>query len=114
LAIKKYQEGAPPSEIFRQSGFDIGMIGNEIPQQCLRRWLKTFKQRGEAGLLTDGRGTHKSGGRPKSMKHLTDQEKMERLEAEVAYLKGENSFLAKLRKQRLNYDPAKSIKSSDH
>lgn len=114
LAVKKYQEGLPASEIFRQARFDIPVIGSETPKNCLHRWHKTFKQKGEMGLRVDGRGQHASGGRPKSFKHLTDREKMERLEAEVAYLKEENRFLAKLRKQRLNYGHIKNTRSSDH
>lgn len=114
LAVKQYQDGLSPSEIFKQAQFNIAVIGAKTPKHCLRRWLKIFRQRGEEGLLTDGRGAHKSGGRLKSTKHLTGEEKLKRLEAEVAYLKEENRFLAKLRKQRLNYDQAKSIKSSGH
>ena len=102
LAVRKYQEGLPPSEIFRQARFDIGTIGRKIPKQCLRRWKKIFKDRGEAGLKTDGRGQSKAGGRPKSLANLTDEEKLKRLKAEVAYLKEENRFLAKLRKESLN------------
>ncbi len=101
-ALKKYREGLPPSEIFRQAELDINMIGRKIPKGCLRRWRKVFKNKGEAGLKTDGRGQSKVGGRPKSLANLTDAEKLKRLEAEVAYLKEENRFLAKLRKQSLN------------
>lgn len=114
LAVRKYQEGLPPSEIFRQARFDIDTIGRETPKRCLRRWRKVSRQKGEAGLHVDGRGQSKAGGRPKNLANLTDQEKMKRLEAEVSYLKEENSFLAKLRKKSLNYGRAKSIKSSDH
>jgi transposase-like protein len=114
LAMRKYHEGLPPSEIFRQARFDINMIGHETPKQCLRRWRKIFKDKGEAGLKTDGRGQNKAGGRPKNLANLTDEEKLKRLEAEVAYLKEENRFLAKLRKQSLNYGHAKNIRSSDH
>ena len=102
LAVRKYREGLPPSEIFRQAEFDIGMIGHKTPKACLRRWKKIFKDKGEAGLKTDGRGQSKAGGRPKSLANLTDEEKLKRLEAEVAYLKEENRFLAKLRKESLN------------
>ena len=102
LAVRKYREGLPSSEIFRQAGFDIGMIGRKTPKDCLRRWKKVFKNKGEAGLKTDGRGQSKAGGRPKSLANLTDEEKLKRLEAEVAYLKEENRFLAKLRKESLN------------
>ena len=101
-AVRKYREGLPSSEIFRQAGFDIAMIGHRIPKECLRRWKKVFKDKGLAGLKTDGRGQSKAGGRPKSLANLTDEEKLKRLEAEVAYLKEENRFLAKLRKESLN------------
>ena len=102
LAIGKYREGLPPSEIFRQAGFDIGIIGRKTPKECLQRWRRVFKDRGEAGLKTDGRSQSKAGGRPKSLASLTDKEKLKRLEAEVAYLKEENRFLARLRKESLN------------
>lgn len=101
-AVRKYHEGLSPSEIFRQARFDINMIGHKTPKECLRRWKKISKSKGEAGLKTDGRGRSKAGGRPKSLANLTDEEKLKRLEAEVAYLKEENHFLAKLRKQSLN------------
>lgn len=81
-------------EIFMEAGFDLAVIGNENPKECLKRWRKTFKTKGVAGLLKDKRG--KGGGRPRT-KNLTDKEKIEYLEAKVAYLKAENDFLAKLR-----------------
>ena len=102
LAVKKYQEGLPPSEIFRQARFDTDAIGRKTPGRCLRRWLRVFKQKGEVGLNADGRGQSKAGGRPKNIENLTEKEKLKRLEAEVAYLKEENLFLAELRKKSLN------------
>lgn len=102
LAVRKYQEGLPSHEIFRQAGFDIYTIGRDTPKECLRRWRNVYKQKGEKGLIIDGRGKSASGRKSKSPKNLTDKEKMERLEAEVAYLKEENRFLAELRKKSLN------------
>jgi len=102
LAVRKYREGLPPSEIFRQAQLDIDVIGCKTPKGCLRRWKKVFKDKGEAGLKTDGRSKRKPAGRPKNLANLTDEEKLRRLEAEVTYLKEENRFLAKLRKQSLN------------
>ena len=102
LTIKKYQEGLPPLEIFKQAQFNIDLIGHKTPKTCLGRWRKTLRNKGKAGLKKDGRGKHKSGGRPKSFANLSDEEKLKRLEAEVAYLKEENHFLAKLRKKSLN------------
>jgi len=101
-AVRKYQEGLSASEIFRQAQLDISMIGRKSPKSCLRRWLKIFRQKGEVGLKIDGRGQSKSGGRPRNIIDLNEKEKMKRLEAEVAYLKEENRFLAKLRKKSLN------------
>ncbi len=59
---------------------------------------KTLEQglsnEGGSGLLIEARG--RGGGRPKKI-NLTDSDKIKRLEIEVAYLKEENNFLAKLR-----------------
>lgn len=98
-AVRKYHDGLPPQEIFRQARFDINTIGRKTPGRCLRRWLKVFRRKGEKGLHIDGRGQSKAGGRPRKLENLTDKERMRRLEAEVAYLKEENRFLAKLRKK---------------
>jgi transposase len=98
-AIKRYQEGCPPKQIFSEAGFNTALIGLKVPKWCLQDWLKIFNAKGEVGLKTDGRGKHKSGGRPKGIKHLSDKDKLKYLEAQVAYLKAENDFLAKLRKK---------------
>lgn len=102
LAVKKYQEGLPASEIFRQAQFSAVMIGRETPKECLRRWLRVFRKKGEAGLKADGRSANNPQGRPKDISNLTDEEKIKGLKAEVAYLKEENRFLTKLRKKSLN------------
>lgn len=101
LTVKKYFEGLPPPEIFKQARFNLELIGRDAPRQCLKRWRKIFKAKGEPGLIIDNRGK-KASGRPKALTGLSDKEKLKRLEAEVAYLKEENRFLAKLRKKRLN------------
>lgn len=100
MAVKQYyHEGISPMQIFMNVGFDITVIGAKTPKECLRRWTKVFKKKGMARLLKDNRGRDKGGGRPKT-KNLSDKEKIERLEAKVAYLKAENDFLAKLRAAR--------------
>jgi transposase-like protein len=100
-AVTKYnQQGLGPTEIFRQAGMNIDWIGKKEPKNCLRRWNKTYRLKGEGGLSeirgNNGKG---KGGRPKT-KNLTDAEKIKWLEAENAYLKAENDFLAKLRAKR--------------
>jgi hypothetical protein len=100
MAVKKYQEGFPASLIFKQAGFNIDMIGREIPEDSLLRWRRIFKDKGEEGLKTDGRKGN-SPGRPKTS-WSNEKEKIKYLEAENAYLKEENRFLVKLRKKSLN------------
>ena len=95
-AVKLYKQGLTSSEIFRQAGFDLNAIGRNRPKRCLRRWNKIRRAKGE-NRLTETRGRT---GRPKKIKDLSDADKIKRLEAEIAYLKAENDFLAKLRAKR--------------
>jgi hypothetical protein len=101
-AVRKHREGMPPSWIFKEAGFDLAAIGHSTPKWCVDRWISTFREKGEAGLREDGRKSSNPRGRPKNIGHLSDKEKLRYLEAEVAYLKAENDFLAKLRKKSLN------------
>jgi transposase-like protein len=95
-AIKQYYEhNLTPSEIFRLAGFDIKLIGRDIPQKCLERWKKTFKLKGEKGLSINTKSRKK-----KISEDISDRDKIERLEAEVAYLRAENDFLVELRAKR--------------
>ena len=111
-AIRRHQEGLPPSAIFQEAGFNLALIGRKTPKWLLTRWRRVFDRKGAAGLQNDGRGIQ-STGRPRSLRHMNEKEKLKYLETQVAYLKAENAFLAKLRKQRLNYGHARSSKSSD-
>lgn len=98
-AVKKYQEGLPASEIFKQAGFNIDLIGRKAPKWCLGRWRSTFRDKGIKGLSNEARG--KGGGKSKN-NWSNEKEKIKYLEVENAYLKEENRFLAKLRKKSLN------------
>jgi len=98
-AVRQYNEGGMTcKEIFRQAGLDLNLVGRKQPKECLRRWNMIFRKKGAEGL-SEVRGKNGFGGRPKT-KNLTDTDKIKRLEAEVAYLKAENDFLAKLRARR--------------
>jgi hypothetical protein len=66
-AVCEYHKGLSPSQIFRQAGFNIDMIGREIPKESLRRWLMTCR---EKGLLADKSMTRKNGGRPRASRYL--------------------------------------------
>ena len=96
-SIHLYEQGLISTEIFRQAGFDLGVIGKDKPKGYLRDWNSVVRKKGLEGL-SEVRGKN-SRGRPKT-KNLTKEDKVKRLEAEVAYLKTENDFLAKLRAKR--------------
>jgi len=97
-AIELYEQGFMSTEIFNQAGFDLHLIGKDQPTQCLGRWRRIVKKKGIGGL-TESRGEHGKGGRPKT-KDVSEADRIEYLEAQVAYLKAENDFLAKLRAKR--------------
>jgi len=99
-AVRQYnEEGKMAKEIFREAGFDLYAIGKYTPKDCLKSWRRIFKTKGVVGLSEENRGKGRGGGRPK-IKGLTDADKIKRMEAEIAYLKAENDFLAKLRARR--------------
>ena len=98
LAVKQYKEGMSSRKIFEAAGFDLRLIGKDVPSDRLKQWNKIVRNKGEDSLHFETRGRGSSG-RPK-LKGLTDKEKLEYLEAKVAYLKAENEFLTQLRKKR--------------
>ena len=99
-AVKQYHEdGLGARQIFRNAGFDLDVIGKGQPKSLMQDWNRIYKTKGVIGLATETRGKGSGGGRPKT-KNVTDADKIQRLEAAVAYLKAENDFLAKLRARR--------------
>ena len=84
LAVKQYLDGKTPSEIFRGAGFNIQTLGRKTVGWCLRRWNDTLRSKGLSGLETDNRGRN-SRGRP-TTEGLTTEQRIEYLEAKVAYL----------------------------
>lgn len=97
-AVKQYlDENLSCSEIFKLGGFNLNVLGKDIPKDRISDWKRIYRMHGEEGLSTEQRGKH--GGRPK-IKGLSEKEKVERLEVQVAYLKAENDFLRRLRAKR--------------
>lgn len=76
-ALTAYQSGISPSEIFMHAGFNMRIIGNGQPKECLKRWRRTTEHTPH-----------------------TETDRLKWLEAEVKYLKAENAFLAQLRAKR--------------
>lgn len=100
LAVKRYlEEGLSPAQIFKEAGFEKFQLKKGVAKLRLLEWRKIFGTKGNVGLSVENRGKSGKGGRPKK-NGLTDAEKIERMEATIAYLKAENAFLAKLRAAR--------------
>lgn len=96
-AVRQYEEGLTSTEIFKQAGFNIDLIGRKQPKGCLRRWRAAYKNHGAMGL-TEARGKNSTG--RKKRPHHAETDRLKWLEAEVKYLKAENTFLAQLRAKR--------------
>lgn len=95
-AVEQYAQGQGAVSIFKEANFNLELIGKKTPKNYLGSWRKIYSLKGADGLRVETRGKGKSGGRPKK-NGLTDAEKIKRMEVEIAYLKAENDFLAKLR-----------------
>ena len=74
--VKEYRN---TREIFETAGFNLDILGKDIPHQCISRWKRDG--------ITGKRGRNKKRVFPS-------------LEAELAYLKAENTHLKQLRVAR--------------
>lgn len=83
LFIAEYIKGKLPSQIFKDCGFGVEMIGRERINSASKRWRKAYKQFGELGL-SDTRKTNS--GYPLN-KELTLEKQLTKKDAEIAYLK---------------------------
>ena len=96
-ALKQYfEEGLSCGERFINAGIDPEVIGKRQPEHLVKAWRRIWQVNGSLSLV-ETRGKGRGGGRPRT-KGITDAYTIKRLEAENAYLKAENAFLAKLRK----------------
>ncbi|AJH03179.1 hypothetical protein P4493_29470 [Bacillus thuringiensis] len=93
-AVKENQQGKGHSQIFSENGFNLAVIGEKKPKQCLKRWRRTFEQFGEEGFYTERRGKG-STGRPLE-KPLSSDEKLKKAEVRIVFLEAELTFLKKL------------------
>lgn len=87
-AVKEYQTGKGPAQIFSESGFDLTVIGSKKASSSLNRWRTTYRTYGEEGFFEERRGKG-STGRP-SEKDLSAEKKLEKAEARIKYLEAEN------------------------
>lgn len=83
-ALKLYNKGGLSAvEIFQNAGINLDIIGKRSPNKLMHQWRATLK--GDPG-------------KAKPVKRPNKDLKM--LRAQVAYLKAENHFLAKLRAKK--------------
>jgi len=88
--VAEYEAGKTPSEILRNSGFDVRALGRTRIDSISRSFRKMSR---EEGFADTRKG---SSGRPLT-KTLTSDEQIARLHHQVKYLKQENEFLKNLK-----------------
>lgn len=92
IFIAENEKGKFPSEIFKEHGFSIDIIGIQRVQSSGKRWRASYRDNGVCGL----RDTRtQNSGKPRK-KERTLEEKYARLEVENNLLKAENELLKKI------------------
>lgn len=94
LFIVENQAGKFPRQIFEECGFDINILGIKRIESSGKRWRSAFRRNG-ISQLQDTRKFNT--GRP-TEKHLSIEEKYEKLQAKVKLLEAENELLKKIEK----------------
>ncbi|WP_157037583.1 IS3 family transposase [Ornithinibacillus californiensis] len=94
-AVKDNLEGKAPSLIFLENGFDLEILGKDIPRKRLYTWREVYDKSGELGLLTDFRGKKES---KKDSKELSIEEQLKKAEAKIKFLEMENGVFKKARR----------------
>lgn len=83
-AMQQYNEGLSAVEIFQNAGIDLTIIGKYSPNHLMSQWRKTLR----VDLDKESNPLEKQ------------QNNLEMLRSQVAYLKAENHFLAELRAKK--------------
>ena len=94
-SVKKYYEGYSPKMMFEEAGFDLKIIGTDRAKASIKRWRKTYNEKGEEELMRGKQG--RSGRKKKKIEFKNKDEKIKYLETKIKYLDAQNDFLAKLR-----------------
>ena len=91
-AIKLKKQGMHPNKIFTRHGIDISGKQKDYAGKMISRWISNIEQ--EKKLDSEEVQVLKK------MKMREENKRIEYLEARVAYLEAEKSFLAKLPKKK--------------
>lgn len=92
-ALDLYNQGIKPNEIWKRSGFDIGIWKKKYCNSTVKDWRKLVRKGGLQRL-------HARGGVQSDRGSKEEKAKIKRLELQIKYLEAENDFLAKLRAKR--------------
>lgn len=93
-ALKLHADGVVARNIWERAGFDISWWKKHYFRDTLKDWRRIVRTHGESGLCTPGGVQYDHG-----PTHLP-RDNVRRLKLEIAYLKKENAFLAKRRKEQ--------------
>ena len=107
--LDEYHKGNTPSQIFRDCGFDVTMLGANRILGSGERWRRAEQRPEGAKDIRKG-----NTGRPR-IRDLSDAELIAKMKNEIETLKQEREFLLELRKlerQVKREDAARSKKSS--
>ncbi len=97
-AVRLYDhEWLSPKRAFETLGFPDFMVQSTFPKDSIKRWRKIAKARWIEWLHGKKRGRKK---KERSIEDMTPKDRMEYLEAKVAYLEQENNFLRLLRAKK--------------
>ena len=93
-SVQQYLDGISPDQIFESAGLPLDFFKEDYARQCIKRWLKKYKEEGKDSLRIDERGKGGSG-RPK-------EERLEELSYDelLALVEIQKEALNELRKQK--------------
>lgn len=92
IFIVENEKGKIPTQVFKECGFDIDVIGINRVNSSGKRWRKAYVKEGIVGLSDTRKG---NSGRP-SGRELSLEERYTRLKAENNLLKAENELIKKI------------------
>ncbi len=78
-AVEEYLRGGSPEEIFRACDIPTELLKKNYARDCLKRWIKQYKEQGLSALKEDKRGTSKGPGkgRPRKLDRTLTYEELE-------------------------------------
>ena len=101
-AVHQYLDGINPNSIFEKAGIPLEYFKDDYCRNCLKKWIKKFKEQGEESLKVDNRGAGGTG-RPKNerLEDLTYDELLALVEIHKEALEKVKKQNALARKKKL-------------